>query len=195
MSAIARILRARGDDVSGDDRVASAALDALNDRLPVSMQAIRQGLLNVDLPGRFQVLVTRPVTILDVAHNPAAAKVFAANLRWAKQGNTDGKTFAVIAMLQDKDISGVINALKDDIDTWLLAPIELPRGADTRSLLQNLYKSGISRENHAIYEFENTESAYVYACKHASNNDRICVVGSFHTVGAVLQYLERKNCQ
>lgn len=30
MSAIARILRARGDDVSGDDRVASAALDALN---------------------------------------------------------------------------------------------------------------------------------------------------------------------
>jgi len=172
-----------------------AALDALNDRLPVSMQAIRQGLLNVDLPGRFQVLGTRPVTILDVAHNPAAAEVFAANLRWAKQGNTDGKTFAVIAMLQDKDISGVINALKDDIDIWLLAPIKLPRGADTRSLLQNLYKSGISPENHAIYEFENTESAYVYACKQASNNDRICVVGSFHTVGAVLQYLERKNCQ
>ena len=172
-----------------------AALDALNDRLPVSMQAIRQGLLNVDLPGRFQVLATRPVTILDVAHNPAAAEVFAANLRFVKQRDAGGKTIAVFAMLQDKDIFGVIKALKDDIDIWLVAPIELSRGADTRSLLQNLYKSGISRENHAIYEFENIEAAYVYACKQASNNDRICIVGSFHTVGAVLQYLERKNCQ
>ncbi|MDC8445272.1 MAG: bifunctional tetrahydrofolate synthase/dihydrofolate synthase [Nitrosomonas sp.] len=174
-----------------------AALDALNDCLPVSMQAIRQGLLNIDLPGRFQVLATRPVTILDVAHNPAAAEVFAANLKLAKQkqGNSDGRTFAVFAMLQDKDIFGVVKALKDDIDIWLVAPLELPRGADTRNLLQNLYNSGLSRENHAIYEFENIEAAYVYACKQASNNDRICVVGSFHTVGAVLQYLERKNCQ
>jgi len=185
----------RGDSQLINASTCLAALDALNDRLPVSMQAIRQGLLNVGLPGRFQVLATRPVTILDVAHNPAAAEVFAANLRLVKQGNTGGKTFAVFAMLQDKDISGVIKALKDDIDIWLIAPIELPRGAGTPNLLQNLYKSGISRENHTIHEFENTEAAYVYACKQASNNDRICVVGSFHTVGAVLQYLERKKCQ
>ncbi|MCW5618673.1 MAG: bifunctional tetrahydrofolate synthase/dihydrofolate synthase [Nitrosomonas sp.] len=172
-----------------------AALDALSDHLPVSMQSIRQGLINATLRGRFQVWPTQPMVILDVAHNPAAAAVFAANLKLAKRGNTDGKTFAVFAMLHDKDISGVIKALKDDIDIWLIAPIQLPRGASVHELLLNLYKLGITRENHPIHEFDNAETAYIYACKQAAKNDRICVVGSFHTVGAVLQYLERKSCQ
>ncbi len=172
-----------------------AALDVLNDHLPVSMQSIRQGLINVTLRGRFQVCATQPMVILDVAHNPAAAAVFAINLKLVKQKNTDGKTFAVFAMLRDKDISGVIEALKEDIDIWLIASIQLPRGASAHEVLLNLYKWGITRENHVIHEFENPEAAYVYACKQAAKNDRICVVGSFHTVGAVLQYMERKNCQ
>jgi len=48
---------------------ALAALEALGRRLPVSQQAVRQGLLNVELAGRFQVLPGRPAVILDVAHN------------------------------------------------------------------------------------------------------------------------------
>src|SRR5690606_34388759 len=59
---------------------ALAALDALKDRLPVDMQAVRRGLVEVELPGRFQVLPGRPQVILDVAHNPQAAQVLAQNL-------------------------------------------------------------------------------------------------------------------
>jgi dihydrofolate synthase / folylpolyglutamate synthase len=59
---------------------ALAALEALAERLPVSQQAVRQGLLAVELPARFQVLPGRPATILDVAHNPHAAAVLAENL-------------------------------------------------------------------------------------------------------------------
>ncbi len=185
----------RGDNQLINASICLAALDVLSDRLPVSMQSIRQGLINVTLRGRFQVCGMQPMVILDVAHNPAAATVFAANLELAKRGNADGKTFAVFAMLRDKDISGVIAALKDVIDIWLIAPIQLPRGASAHELLLNLYKLGITRENHSIHEFEHPEAAYGYACKQAAKNDRICVVGSFHTVGAVLQYMEKKNCQ
>src|SRR5687768_9765099 len=56
------------------------ALDTLKHILPVTMADIRQGLLEVVWPGRFQVLPGRPVTVVDVAHNPAAARALAANL-------------------------------------------------------------------------------------------------------------------
>ena len=61
------------------------ALEALADRLPVSMHAVRQGLIEVDLPGRFQVLPGRPAVVLDVAHNPEACAVLADGL-----GNRSG---------------------------------------------------------------------------------------------------------
>ena len=169
-----------------------AALDTLSDHLPVDMQSIRKGLLNVVLPGRFQILSLQPMIIVDVAHNPAAAAVFSENLISSKPQNLTGKTFVVFAMLQDKDISGVVAALKKEMDVWLLAPIDLARGANTKTLLENLYNQEITRENHAIHEFENIESAFDFACEQATKNDRICVLGSFHTASAVLQYQNRK---
>ena len=66
------------------------------------MSDIRQGLLEATLPGRFHVLPGRPVTVLDVAHNPGAAHALAINL--ASMGRAQ-KTYAVFAMLKDKDIA------------------------------------------------------------------------------------------
>jgi dihydrofolate synthase / folylpolyglutamate synthase len=59
---------------------ALAALDALKEKLPVNMESVRRGLVEVALPGRFQVLPGKPVVILDVAHNPHAARSLAQNL-------------------------------------------------------------------------------------------------------------------
>ncbi|HBV20624.1 MAG TPA: bifunctional tetrahydrofolate synthase/dihydrofolate synthase [Nitrosomonas sp.] len=163
------------------------ALEMLSDQLPVSMQAIREGLLKVSLPGRFQVLSNQPMIILDVAHNPAAAHALAKNLEITRPS---GKTFAVFAMLQDKDIYGVMQELAHHIDIWLLSSIDAPRGANAGELLQNLYKLKITRESHSIHKFEDIESAYAFACEQADKNDRICVFGSFYTVGAVLGHQE-----
>ena len=168
------------------------ALEILGEPLPVDMQAIREGLIKVFLPGRFQVLSNQPMTILDVAHNPAATVTFTENLGMIQ---STGKTYAILAMLEDKDISGVIQKLKNHIDVWLLAPIDAPRGTSTRTLLHHLHKQNITQENHTIHEFEDIISAYAFACEHAVKNDRICVLGSFYTVGAVLQHYEKVNNQ
>src|SRR3954447_3917590 len=93
-----------------------AALDAIRDKLPVTMGNIRQGLLDVEWPARFQVLPGRPVTVLGVAHNPAAAKVLAGSLDSMGRFN---RTYAVFAMLKDKDIAGVAQALAGQINIWL----------------------------------------------------------------------------
>ncbi|SES77470.1 dihydrofolate synthase / folylpolyglutamate synthase [Nitrosomonas marina] len=162
------------------------ALELLREQLQVSMHAVREGLLNVKLPGRFQVISVQPMVVLDVLHNPAAAAAFADNL--LEMAPSSGKTYAVFGMLHDKDIAGVVEELKPHIDNWLIATIDAPRGAHADELMQILNQSEITRENHTIHEFEDVVSAYVFACEHAGKNDRICVFGSFYTVGAILRH-------
>lgn len=162
-----------------------AALDTIRGSLPVTMGDIRHGLLEVALPGRFQVLPGKPLTVLDVAHNPAAAQVLADNL--GDMGRYP-RTYAVFAMLKDKDMAGVVRALMPAVDTWLLASINMPRGAAAEELQQVLQSVNVVEAGAAICTFPDIAAAYAYACERAGENDRICVFGSFHTVGEVLRY-------
>jgi dihydrofolate synthase/folylpolyglutamate synthase len=163
-----------------------AALDALNEMLPVSMNAIRQGLTEAVIPGRFQVVSTQPLIILDVAHNPGAAAVLSENLMVTRPS---GKTFAVFSMLQDKEIGGVVSLLKKDIDYWLVSTLSTPRAASIDKLVDEIQKAGVSLENDAVRQFADCVAAFVFACERATKNDRICVFGSFYTVSDVLRYL------
>lgn len=163
-----------------------AALDTISELLPVSMNEVRQGLTEAVIPGRFQVASTQPMIILDVAHNPAAAAVLAANLAATKPA---GHTYAIFAMLQDKDIAGVIQELKNEIDFWLVSTLDSPRAATVGYIINEMHKVNISNQKNAICEFPDCVAAFVYACEQASKNDRICVFGSFYTVGSVLRYL------
>lgn len=161
------------------------AVDALSKLLPVSMNAIRQGLVEVIILGRFQVYSTQPMIILDVAHNPGAAMVLAENLAATKP---TGRTFAVFAMLQDKDIANVIKILKENIDVWLISSVQSPRATTVDNLMSIMLQSGIA-DQQAIQSFPDCVAAFVYACEQATKNDRICVFGSFYTVSDVLQHL------
>ena len=91
---------------------------------------MRDGLVTVELPGRFQVLPGRPTIVLDVAHNPHAARVLAATL------GTMGyfpETLAVFGMLADKDIAGVVAARRRRGSTaGIVATLPGPRGATRR---------------------------------------------------------------
>jgi len=116
-----------------------AALDVLKDRLPVNMEAVRRGLVEVQLAGRFQFVPGRPQLILDVAHNPHAARSLAQNLA----GLPPAKTYAVFAMLKDKDMAGVVRALDAQVDVWLVAGIDAPRGATAAELAQVLQNAQV----------------------------------------------------
>lgn len=158
-----------------------AALDALRARLPVSINDIRSGLLLAQAAGRFQVLPGRPAVILDVAHNPHAARALGANLAAMA---CSGRTLAVFGMLQDKDIAGVIGALGKHVDCWLIAGLEATRGATTAMLLDQLQAAGVTAPVTACPDIA---SAYVQACDLAKENDRILIFGSFYTVAAALR--------
>ena len=118
----------------GSNQLANAAsvlavLDALSDILPVAMKDVRQGLMEISLPGRFQVLPGRPVMVLDVAHNQQAARVLSDNLGGM---GFHPCTWAVFGIMADKDIDEVIDSLKDRITYWL--PCDLPGSTNDAGL-------------------------------------------------------------
>lgn len=158
---------------------ALAALDSLRAHIPVAMQDIRNGLAQIELAARFQVLPGRPTVVLDVAHNPQAANVLAENL--GDMGFFPD-TYAVFGMLRDKDIPGVCRALRSTVSAWFLADLSVPRGASAAMLADALKGSGAEGP---VLCYDSPRGAYAGARKRANENDRIVVFGSFHTVADV----------
>ena len=157
-------------------------LDVLHARLPVSAQAIREGLVHVVLAARFEVLPGRPVTVLDVAHNPHAARALADALGGM---GYHPETIAVCAMLGDKDMQGVVAALASRIDRWFVAGLAGARGVGPARLHDALLAAGVSAS--AIRTFVSVPEAFRAARDAAGEADRIVVFGSFQTVAAVRQ--------
>jgi dihydrofolate synthase/folylpolyglutamate synthase len=167
---------------------ALVALESLAERLPVSMQDIRRGLIEVELSGRFQVLPGRPTVVLDVGHNPQAAGVLADNLGGMA---FHPETWAVFGMLADKDVTGVIERIKGRIDRWLVAGLPGPRGMASSALARILADQGMCAEAC----FDSPADAYRAARERAGEDDRIVAFGSFLTVAGVLHAIddERKR--
>ncbi|WP_027008675.1 bifunctional tetrahydrofolate synthase/dihydrofolate synthase [Conchiformibius kuhniae] len=154
---------------------ALAAIECLNDRLPVDIGAIKRGLLTAENPARFQVLPGRPLTVLDVAHNPHAARALRQNLLALPFA---AKRTAVFSILADKDIDGVIEAVKDQFDQWYTAPLNVPRALPLPDLNAKLAEHGVICNT----SFPDIAAACRAALSDAAENDRIVVFGSFHTV-------------
>jgi len=157
---------------------------ALEERLPVAVELLRDGIHDVTLQGRYQLVSEAPRVILDVAHNPDAAAALAANLA---AEHVAGRTFAVTAMLADKDIPATLKPLAELVDTWCVAPLEVPRGARAGQL------AGALRDLNAgeCIVADSVEAAYQHCQGLAGAADRVIVFGSFHTVGAILSHLQR----
>jgi len=171
----------RGEFQLGNAACAIAALGCLRDRLPVDAGAIREALVRITWPGRFQVLPGRPTIVLDVAHNPQAARALGTALGAMGFHPT---TTAVLAMLADKDVDGVIAALRERIDRWEVATLPGPRGATAEALRERLLASGVAAG--AIRAHDDVARAYEAAAAAAAEADRIVVFGSFLTVAAAM---------
>lgn len=107
---------------------AATALAVLHySELPLSDEAIRQGLQAASLPGRFQVVSEQPLLILDVAHNPHAARYLVSRLAQVinpVNASKQGKVRAVVGMLSDKDIAGTLACLSERVDEWYCARLK-----------------------------------------------------------------------
>lgn len=163
-----------------------AVLENLAGRVPVDRAAIVRGLLNVRLPGRFQIFHSGAIEwIVDVAHNPAAARVLAQTLALHPPQQAGARTFAVCGILGDKDIEGVAAELRDSFDGWVIVKPASARAIDASVLADRLRICSVPVATVAA----DVASGCVAARSLARPGDRIVVFGSFLTAGPALQWL------
>jgi dihydrofolate synthase / folylpolyglutamate synthase len=160
-----------------------AAFEALRTRLPVTAQAVRNGLAMVELPGRFQIVPGQPTLVLDVAHNPHSAAALAANLDAMGFYPT---THGVFGAMGDKDLAAMFKKMGPLIDRWYFTDLPTAR-ADTAAALQAKWQSLETRRDVSATTHADPTQALRCAVAAADPADRIVVFGSFYTVGGVLK--------
>ena len=162
---------------------AIAALQLLRPTLPLSSDAIGKGLRSAALRGRFEVLPGKVPVILDVAHNAEACSLLAENLRAQPVA---GRTLAVAGMLRDKPLAEVGAVMAGVVDAWYLGDLRVAgRALNAAELAQALAVQGEC--------FPDPGAAFGAARVASATGDRIVVFGSFHTVEAVLRFLQHAS--
>ena len=159
-----------------------AALEALHTQLPVTAQAVRNGLALVELPGRFQIVPGQPTLVLDVAHNPHSVAALTENLDVMGFYPT---THAVFGAMADKDLASMFARVGPVVDRWYFTDLPLPRAAKATDLLEHWQASPSHKQQPASCH-ANPQAALDAAVAAADPADRIIVFGSFYTVGGVL---------
>ncbi|WP_295943126.1 bifunctional tetrahydrofolate synthase/dihydrofolate synthase [uncultured Xanthomonas sp.] len=160
---------------------AIAALRALRRSLP--RNAYAEGIGAARLRGRLQPCVRDGVEVLvDVGHNPQAARELATALQAQPVA---GRTCAVFAALADKDAAGVVDALAAQVDAWHLAGLAGNRGQSAAQLRARLAGTAAAEAGGA----ESVAQALQSALAQAQPGDRVLVFGSFHTAAEALHWL------
>ena len=138
----------------------------------------------VRLYGRSQRVISDGIEwYLDVAHNPAAAEMLAATLGAEER---DGEMHAIIGMLDDKDVEGIIAPLNEHVDRWIAVAADCHRSIPAAELARRI----ANETARPCLVAESLRGAIDIARQDAVGNDTILVTGSFYLVGPVLQQLE-----
>ncbi len=185
---------------SGDDKLAelpiTQELRLLDSNIATALQAIRllsgvdivdYSALTLGVPGRQESIDFDGIEIiLDVSHNPAAAKALAEHLLCLPKVDRCCALFAVMA---DKDIVGMVSALKPCIDAWFLGDLkDNPRAKPARDLAPILHQQDI----HMISVSKNMRQAFARAVSLLESGQRLVVFGSVFTIAEIKTILARK---
>lgn len=162
--------------------VATAMMVTEQVPLALTQYALIKGIATACLSGRYEVIQRHCKVILDVAHNEDSAQAL---LNRFQHEPVAGKKFAVVAMLQDKDIRATLAPFDHFFDRWCVANLtESDRGATSERLAQHLADLGRSAER-----YSSVIDAFAAVFSTSCAEDAILVFGSFHTVASVKRYL------
>jgi len=162
-----------------------ALLEAMGLSKLLTVALVNGSIGKLNLPGRFQIVKSSQTWILDVAHNPAAAIALGDSLATVARS---GRVTAVVGMLSDKDVAGVIEPLAAQVDTWIAVTGEGGRATPAQLLAQQIANSSLR----PCLVAASIPDALELAAQRSAAEDVILVTGSFHVVGPALDWL-RKN--
>lgn len=172
----------------GNASAAIAALEGLVTRLPVTDAAFAHGVRSAKLTGRLQIAIWQGrEVLLDVAHNPQAARTLS---DWLSANQAGREIVAVFGGLADKDTAAIVAALHSQIRHWYCAGLdaESPRGMTDSEVAARVIAAGDSASAHPT-----VPKAFKAACELSSPSALIVGFGSFFVVAALLRELHVEN--
>jgi dihydrofolate synthase/folylpolyglutamate synthase len=119
---------------------------------------------------------------LDVAHNAAAASVLGDHLHGL---SSSAKTVAIVGMLQDKDLAGIVSPLLEHVDSWIAVTADAARARSGGELATGI--AHISGKPCLVAD--SLADAMHHARDQTTVEDLILVTGSFYVVGPALDWL------
>ncbi|MDX1346081.1 MAG: bifunctional folylpolyglutamate synthase/dihydrofolate synthase, partial [Sedimenticolaceae bacterium] len=182
-----RVLELPFPRMTGDYQLQNAAavvtlLHLVEDRLPVTPQAISEGLREAAAPARFQQVRSRPSVYVDVAHNAEAAIALAGNLAALTER---GRVHAIFSIYADKPVTEIVRALAPIVDVWHLYALKSSRALDIESL-----ESAVKVADHAakiiVHDTLDEALGIVNDCDPL---ETVVIFGSFEVAGEALRAL------
>jgi len=152
------------------------AVNLLQNKLPVTLGAIKEGIKDASIDGRLQILSNEPYIVADVAHNSDAALNLYNFISTSKRA---GKVYAVFSILENKDIKKVLMPFINIVDEWFVSEINDSKAQKIDVIIATLKKYN---KKVVINKFNNLNQAYKNAYKKCNLNDNIIIYGSFFTV-------------
>ncbi len=136
------------------------------------------------VPGRLEKVRGVDQVILDVGHNPHAAEFLASHLQ--ALGQPGRKVRAVYSSLEDKDVLGVVQAMKGQVDEWFIAALDVPRAMSLEKL-----SAEVGKVSQSVLSFATLQDAIRHALpKSVDDNTLVLIFGSFYVVEAAKAYFE-----
>ena len=175
--------RCQWDNAAG---VVMAVHNLNTNGLSISEEAIHAGLRLYKLSCRCQVIPGRPEYVLDVAHNVEAARELHDSLASMPPADTE----AIVGILHDKDISGILAGLLPVVSGWHMVSLSGSRAATAEKLRQALPEKNAQRP---VNLYPDVETALDHLHGRSSLPERVLVTGSFLTLGPAMTWMRRRG--
>ena len=164
-----------------------AVIEAMGLERILTTAKVNDAIGKLTLPGRLQIVNWRRTWVLDVAHNPAAATVLGESLAAMPH---DGRITAVVGMLADKDVQGIVEPLSNLVDSWIAVPVAGSRAEPAAALAKKIANYSLK----PCLIVDAITDALEFADRRAAQDDMILVTGSFYAVGPALEWLQENAC-
>lgn len=165
---------------------------------PIKLSDIKHGITKASILGRFHVIAENPQTVLDVAHNPQSVKIMLDNLTQLRPAF---HTFAIFALLNDKDIDSIISLCNGKFTKWFVVQLDSNRGMKASYIKEIILNKSNHDKNidkninkkididNFVETCDNIKDAITKVNNICIPSDRIICFGSFILIGQLYAYL------